>query len=186
MPPPPCTHFDALLKLGVVVLATLYYGLQAYISRMKSKSIVVMVVVDARPTPQPLNSGLYRTWANTRVVAVKRKLREVHNPRGTQHHVLHVTDNPSENADILRCLGVLSPDPTAIAHAIAARTSPRTYESGQHDGAVEQTFAKGLRALSSPECMRGALATPAVVLKGNGKLWPWGEFERSDVRKHRV
>ena len=66
----------------------------AYIARMTSKAIVTMVLVDTQPAPEPLNSGLYRTYANTRVVAIKRALRAKYNPAGTQQHVLHVTDTP--------------------------------------------------------------------------------------------
>ena len=56
----------------------------AYIARMTSKAIVTMVLVDTQPAPEPLNSGLYRTYANTRVVAIKRALRAKYNPAGTE------------------------------------------------------------------------------------------------------
>lgn len=46
---------------------------------MTSKAIVTMVLVDTQPTPEPLNNGVYRTHANTRVVAIKRALRAKYN-----------------------------------------------------------------------------------------------------------
>jgi hypothetical protein len=157
----------------------------AYIARMTSKAIVTMVLVDTQPTPEPLNNGVYRTHANTRVVAIKRALRAKYNPAGTQQHVLHVTDNPSENAAILQCLGMPPPDPPTVDRAIAERTEPREYHPRAHGGLVESTFMKGLRALNSPGCMiRGVpsmSSARAVVIKGDAATWPKGSIEYSDV-----
>ena len=157
----------------------------AYIARMKSKAIVTMVLVDTQPAPEPLNSGLYRTHANTRVVAVKRALRAKYNPAGTQQHVLHVTDNPNENAAILQCLGMPPPDPPTVDRAIAERTEPREYHPRAHGALVENTFMKGLWALNSPGCMMrgvpGMSSARAVVIKGDAATWPRGAIENSDV-----
>ena len=157
----------------------------AYIARMTSKAIVTMVLVDTQPAPEPLNSGLYRTHANTRVVAVKRALRAKYNPAGTQQHVLHVTDNPNENAAILQCLGMPPPDPPTVDRAIAERTEPREYHPRAHGALVENTFMKGLWALNSPGCMMrgvpGMSSARAVVIKGDAATWPRGAIENSDV-----
>ena len=157
----------------------------AYIARMTSKAIVTMMLVDTQPTPEPLNSGLYRTYANTRVVAIKRALRAKYNPAGTQQHVLHVSDNPNENAAILQCLEMPPPDPTTVDRAIAERTEPREYHPRAHGGLVESTFRDGLRALNSPGCMMRGVPTMssarAVVIKGDAATWPKGSIEYSDV-----
>ena len=89
--------------------------------------------------------------------------------RAGHHHALHVTDDPSEIALMLRCLGMPPPQPTAIlASALAARAALRSYQPRPYDGtpsgggargggAVERAFWTGLAALSSQGCMRGVM-----------------------------
>eukprot|EP00964_Phaeocystis_antarctica_P072242 scaffold44155_cov75-Phaeocystis_antarctica.AAC.1 len=121
---------------------------------------------------------------------------QAHNRPGDGHnHVLHATDDPSQIAPSLRCLGVPPPESTVMARAVAARAALRSYQPRLHDGAtggggsrrigaVERAFRTGLTALGSQGCMRaGAAATPAVVLKGGDRaVWPVGAEQSTDVR----
>ena len=111
--------------------------------------------------------------------------------------MLHATDDPSQIAPSLRCLGMPPPESTVMARAVAARAALRSYQPRLHDGAtggggsrrsgaVERAFRTGLTALGSQGCMRGkrgAAATPAVVLKGGDRdVWPVGAEQSTDVR----
>ena len=118
-------------------------------------------------------------------------------PGDEHNHVLHATDDPSQIAPSLRCLGIPLPESTVMARAVAARAALRSYQPRLHDGAtggggsrrsgaVERAFRTGLTALGSQGCMRGkrgAAATPAVVLKGGDRaVWPVGAEQSTDVR----
>ena len=109
--------------------------------------------------------------------------------------MLHATDDPSQIAPSLRCLGIPPPESTVMARAVAARAALRSSQPRLHDGAtggggsrrssaVERAFRTGLTALGSQGCMRtGAAATAAVVLKGGDRaVWPVGAEQLTDVR----
>ena len=99
--------------------------------------------------------------------------------------MLHATDDPSQIAPSLRCLGIPPPESTVMARAVAARAALRSYQprldggatgggGSRRSSAVERAFRTGLAALGSQGCMRAdAAATPAVVLKAKAATVPF-------------
>lgn len=139
---------------------------QDFLARINSNAIVVMLVVDTKPAILP-------NFHNDHMDELKRQLRLAYNPpvvgREGHHHVLHITDDPSEVGPMLRCLGMPPPRPAAIlaraASVRAARAALRSYQPSRgntsdgrarKDPAVERAFWTGLAALSSQGCMHGA------------------------------